>query len=617
MGKDTKHIVLCNGADIPAELDTDDQDVITLEYDPQSPDINVNIPLPEFVNSVYHLPDRVKDLVEIAAYVFAADRRTKRGTPQSVEFQSWSRDFHFVIKVRDYQFWQQKSVKNKLEDSLQYMTGDKSYCFTFRKGYSTGKAGFFDEERFTVDPSTPTGVILFSGGLDSLSGIVDRLETTNENVCLVSHVPQSGTGKTQKSLFEALDRDYTDRCKHYKFKCNLKGVTAREETQRTRSLLYSSIAYAVASAYSQSSFYFYENGITSINFLKRKDLLNARASRTTHPKTLGLLEELYSMIDENPFSIKHPFFYKTKTDILELLAKHNREGYINSAVSCSATRMKKPNSTHCGGCSQCVDRRFATYAAQLEVFDGTAIYDLDFIEEKIEDRGMKTTVVDYVRLARDFRKMNYRTFCSEKLSELAELVDYIEGNDEEEKIDKIYNLCVQHGKQIESAISRMYKPFDEIEPGSFLDILSKQEHLKKPIKNLVNTISEKLKKVVPIAFKNNKPQNENDLNDKINAIIEGEKGEYDREFPSISFATAKVIPDHSLNGFDLLIEAKFIRGNTTPSVATEGIAADLTKYPTDSHKLFLVYDPEAQIGDKEKFKKDFEKKGNCTVTVIR
>jgi hypothetical protein len=78
---------------------------------------------------------------------------------------------------------------------------------------------------------------------------------------------------------------------------------------------------------------------------------------------------------------------------------------------------------------------------------------------------------------------------------------------------------------------------------------------------------------------------------------------------------ANTIPDHSLD--DLFIEAKYLRGKTSPSKATEGIAADLTKYPTDKHKLFIVYDPERSISDDDQFMSDFHAKGRCNIFIIR
>ena len=76
--------------------------------------------------------------------------------------------------------------------------------------------------------------------------------------------------------------------------------------------------------------------------------------------------------------------------------------------------------------------------------------------------------------------------------------------------------------------------------------------------------------------------------------------------------------DHALVvDVSLLFETKYIRENTPPSKATEGMAADLTKYPAGSHILFLVYDPHRKIADDRVFKRDFASKGKCTVTILR
>ena len=79
MKNGSPRIVLCNGADWPHELDRSSP--LKLEYQ-ESTDktAHVKLELPDFVLNVYHLPDRILDLLEIAAYVFCADRRTPRGS---------------------------------------------------------------------------------------------------------------------------------------------------------------------------------------------------------------------------------------------------------------------------------------------------------------------------------------------------------------------------------------------------------------------------------------------------------------------------------------------------------------------------------------------------------
>lgn len=623
---DLLHIILCNGAKFPKKLNRHpNKDILQLNHNPGSSERNINIQLPAFVSSVYHLPDRVKDLLEMAAYIYAADRKTHRGALDAVEYQKWDRTFHFVFPVRDYTFWLRKDVQNCLSVALQFMSGDKSYEFTFQQMSPNLPMGLFDQGEFTITPDKPTSIILFSGGLDSLTGVVDRLKNTNDSICLMSH--QSGqpeSVRTQKKLIEALNKKYTNRCCHFKFFCNLINVDGRkavEETQRTRSFLYGSIAFALAGAFSQNGFYFYENGITSINFSKRQDLINARASRTTHPKTLGLLEKFFSMITpDQQIKIHHPYLFKTKTDVVSALVKLGERDLISSSVSCSKTFQNTTQNSHCGQCSQCVDRRFAMYSTAFEDYDEQGIYGFDFLKDELENGKSKTTLIDYVRLAMKFTQLNQSSFQYEFLDELVNLDDYIEGINENERLEKIYELCHNHGEQIEIAIERMRskhdKPFKQRQSGSFLKIIADKDYLKTPVELLVQDICNKINKSLPIAFENNnKPKNERALNSFIHAIIEKDKDNYNSEYPFVRFALANTVPDHSLN--DLFIEAKYLRGKTSPSKATEGIAADLTKYPSDKHKLFIVYDPERSISDDDRFMYDFHSKGNCTVYIIR
>ena len=68
----------------------------------------------------------------------------------------------------------------------------------------------------------------------------------------------------------------------------------------------------------------------------------------------------------------------------------------------------------------------------------------------------------------------------------------------------------------------------------------------------------------------------------------------------------------------LIIESKYLRGNITPSVATEGIAADITKVPDGFSLLFVVFDPERKITDDIEFIYSFEQKRElCFVRVYR
>lgn len=201
----------------------------------------------------------------------------------------------------------------------------------------------------------------------------------------------------------------------------------------------------------------------------------------------------------------------------------------------------------------------------------------------------------------------------------AELADALDLNKSElEQVEAIHGLCQRHGLQVEQAAKRMITPFGEYPEGSLKTLLWNTDLGRPPVYPLAYQIGTELDEFIRRSFSKTRPQDENDLNAKIDGFLSGHRDRFQREHPCLSFATARTIPDHSDTAFDLLIESKYIRGSTSPSKATEGIAADLTKYSADPDplKLFIVYDPENKIVDRSRFKRGFESMGNNIVWVV-
>ncbi|MDB9822662.1 hypothetical protein OAC89_03085 [Deltaproteobacteria bacterium] len=613
-------LVLANGARGP----TKPNNALQLHYIKGYPGQNVRIGLPRFVRNVNHLPPRVLDLLEIASYVFAADRCVSRGPKTAVEYHAWSRSFEFHIRVRDYEFWSRPDVGLALSETLTFMTGDAEFNFNFEPGHSTEPTSLFDRPDFTVTAGEEGVLVsLFSGGLDSLSGVLDLLTKGEHKVILVSHQSQAGTIKTQRNLIEALHRKYPDRLLHYKFECTLRGTRAREESQRTRSFLYTSIAYAIASAYSKEAFQVYENGVTSINFRRREDLANARASRTTHPQSIGKIANLFSLIGDTRFSIELPYLWLTKADVIAKLKKQSPD-LISSAVSCSRTFQTQGIASHCGLCFQCVDRRIASHAVECEKYDHRGLYTFDVISDSVDDREARTTLLDYVRQAISLSNNSADKFEDEYLVEVAELLDYIEGDEnlsDAEKVQKLWQLLQRHGKQVKQSLIRMRDLYEDLSlpvpTNSLLGIVSAREYLKPEPRRLADNIAEVIIPALGDMFASEKPKNEPDLNAKLGALLRTHEGSLQSEHPCTSFACAQVIPDHLIPDVDVLIETKYIRKATSPSQANEGIAADLTKYPQGSFILFVVYDPLHRIPSDNLFKNEIEAKGRNCVLIVR
>jgi 7-cyano-7-deazaguanine synthase in queuosine biosynthesis len=545
------HIILCNGATCNDSA-ANAQDCLKLAYcDGMGVPQNINLGLPDFLRDVVYLPDRVLDLLEIAAYVYCADRSVRRGEKDAVEYHAWARSFHFFIKVRDHAFWQRSDVCVLLNALLRFIAGDHEYRFTFQSGHSTPPAHLFDSQAFVLGTHENAEIVLFSGGLDSLTGILERLTTTNKHLYLISHRSLPSTSLTQEKLVNVLKEKFPGRLDHYKFLCNRKSLEerrAKEETQRTRFFLYTSIAYALAHALGQNCVHAFENGITSLNIAKQESLIEARASRTTHPKTIHLLNRLFSLIATVPFAVHTPYFWLTKTDVIKRLAQYNGAGLYTASVSCSKTFKLEHKHTHCGVCSQCVDRRFAANSGGMGDYDDAVTYALDVIQGEIIDGAARTTLVDFVRQADTFAKCGCDQFLNDFLNPLAEAVDYVSLADDMEAARRIWELCHRHGVQVMQAARDIKHEREDLgskpPPGSLLDILNSREYLKPPILRLVDSVEARFRRALPLAFQTNRPKDERDLNDKISAILDDGRVEWEREHPPLKFALAETVPDH-------------------------------------------------------------------------
>lgn len=203
-------LILCSGAEIEAD-DPLRKERYVIELDSIGPHYNVNIQI-EDVAKVFlrHLSPRIVDLIEIAAYVYTADAATRRGTQWTDEgsTESWSRDFHFVIPVRDPPFWERRDVKNLLEEILTFLSDDK-YCFQFQN--LTHDRPVQEYLNFGKESEWPfygvPRVLLFSGGLDSLAGAVETA-SNSENLVLVSHRSVSWVDSRQRKLFQELRKTF-------------------------------------------------------------------------------------------------------------------------------------------------------------------------------------------------------------------------------------------------------------------------------------------------------------------------------------------------------------------------------------------------------------------------
>jgi 7-cyano-7-deazaguanine synthase in queuosine biosynthesis len=584
---------------------------------------NITIGYAKFVKEPENLPPRILDLLQIAAHVFCADRLVYRGDRDSISNKAWGRSFEFHIPVLDYDFWSNQALQNALSDALVFMTGDRKYSFVFEKSElgHLSKSGLkqlslFEDGAEQIDGADRADVLLFSGGLDSLAGAIEQLNTLPDNkLIVVSHKANNSVIHTQKQLVEYLKQHYENRVLSYGFECHNKKTQAKEETQRTRMFLYSTIAFAICNCANKHSFYVYENGITSINLPTQADVVNARASRTTHPKTLGLMKKVFRFFDAE-FDIIAPYYNKTKEDVFAVFTTYDEKELLRSSFSCSSTR--DPSIIyHCGCCSQCIDRHFAAYASGLEEYD--VEYTDDFITQ-IPNEDTKQRLWQMLRMASAEKLQTAELLFKNFPDEMIDLLEYWHFDNPEDSLAEIFLLFSRYGDSVMRAAKAMQFKHEDlsipIANDSLLSMLSSREYLKTPTQIRIEEIDKVLRTSIPQVFHASAPTGENDFNNKVKALLTAAGSNFSREYPVLKFGISSYRADLSEDG--LIIESKYLHGKTPPSVATESIAADITKIPNKLSVLFIVYDPERKIPDDTEFINSYEQKRQfCFVRVFR
>lgn len=616
-------LILCGGVSIPIS-DPIGIGKNILEFNVSGDNANVSLKI-EDVARVFckHITGRFVDLLEISAYVYAADCSTPReGWSTKSGDEQWKRDFTLIIPVRDFDFWKKPEINAQLCRILNFLSSD-AWNFEFRQSSSGRNVDsfleigsedwpFYDVER----------VIMFSGGLDSLTGAVETVNK-GEKLVLVSHRPVTIIDKRQRELFDEMKKLYGSSMTRIPVWVNKDVKFSKDYNQRTRSFLFSALGVTVAKSLRAKGVRFFENGIVSLNWPLASEALQSRASRTTHPMSLYYFTEFYRLLlEDKDFIIDNPYIFKTKSDVISILAKNNGEKLIAYTCSCAHTAYKQRGQQHCGACSQCIDRRIAVIAAGQLDNDPEEDYATDVFTGGRKEKYEQAMAVQYVRHANLLDGMSEDDIASEFNVELSRAIRYLKN--EKNPAIEIIRMHKRHGCEVKKVVVNAFHEnahlffSNKIDPTSLIAKVGKLDHSQTTWNQLSVRITEVLKsslpKMCPIG---QRPENENRLQQICDGILNGIESDLIREFPFAPWSVVLTKPDFSSKKDHLWVELKYIRTKSDIRQITEDIAADITKYGDQGIKvLFIVYDPDRLIRDETRFKMDIQKHEGMLVSLI-
>jgi 7-cyano-7-deazaguanine synthase in queuosine biosynthesis len=303
------------------------------------------------------------DLLVLAAAVYCVDKTALRSDAPDL----WTRELAVEVPVRAPQRWRSSGVV----EALRFLSGDR-WSFHFDASEHDpldGVPGVPDEPTPAADATT---VSLFSGGLDSLIGVIDFLERhPDEALLLVSHTEGGQTSPAQDRLLAALRAHYgVDRLPWRRIFVRPAPEDARqaralpaakENSTRSRSALFLSAAAALASSIGPNvPVLIPENGFIGINVPLTRARSGSYSTRTTHPHFLAQLGSAWRAVGvTNP--ICNPYRLMTKGEMLQQSANASLlETLAPQSVSCShpeAARWVGKPQGNCGYCFPCLIRR--------------------------------------------------------------------------------------------------------------------------------------------------------------------------------------------------------------------------------------------------------------------
>lgn len=338
------------------------------------------------------VPAPLADLVDVAVAVYVADRLCRRhpkSAPRSEPL--WQRRLHVEVPVRDPARWTDDGLAGKLSELLGFLTDDE-WTFGFAsRSPDAARPSEAQPSLFRERPPAPASAALFSGGLDSLAGLVARLAAhPSETVVAFSGRTNKRIGAPQRSLIAELGRAFPGRIRPVSVQFGLaerpRGAYDQEESsQRTRGFVFQALGAVTARMAGLDRLAIYENGVGAINLPYTGAQLGSQATRAAHPVTLRLMSALLSRAFGEPFEVELPYAFTTKGELCVALREAGLGRLARDSVSCDGFPQRAKYAAQCGVCLSCVLRRQSLLHAELLADDPTSLYRHDIYDAAAPD----------------------------------------------------------------------------------------------------------------------------------------------------------------------------------------------------------------------------------------
>lgn len=228
------------------------------------------------------------------------------------------------------------NIKEDLERLFFRLTG-KPIELVFRLSAAAGS-------QTVLNDLESRDLILFSGGVDSISGAVEVITRSPKSVLLHVDSSKSIFGKMRKILVD----EFFNSTHTYCVEARIKSRRERSFFSNTRGLLFLTAGYVISKALNSRRLVFCENGAQMLDIMLGSLAYdNAIATKNTNLEYLKAIEDLLCDFEGLRFVVDYRFMNRTKS---ELISEYISENLLKKSWSCYSARFR---SRMCGSCWNC------------------------------------------------------------------------------------------------------------------------------------------------------------------------------------------------------------------------------------------------------------------------
>lgn len=346
------------------DIDNTPRNVTVIEHHKnESHQFQVSVNDSNFLSTVNaQLSSELADVVDLAVAVSITDRSSFRK-------ENTRTRIHIVLPVRHPEMFARPEIEEWLYKTLCWFTNDY-WSFEFKHRVAPDRLTVSQLRMPLADDGVerPVEVALWSGGLDSLAGLCNRLiAKPSGNFTIFGTGGNEQVFSIQRKVAERVNTKLPNRIKLVQVPIRSCKTNSLKKNYRpnARGFVFTLLGAVCALLEGQQTLHVYENGVGAINLPFSESAVGLDHLRPVHPLSLRYMRKLISQLLGVPFTFHNPFLFQTKAQMCRVFIDTDTTDLISHTITCNRPH-RLPGVPQCGACAACLLRKQALAVQGIE-----------------------------------------------------------------------------------------------------------------------------------------------------------------------------------------------------------------------------------------------------------